>query len=295
MSLIDEDVLRTRPWIERIRLRHAIKVKGVNGDPLDAWEAVTLPIFLPDSTNKRMAKITREFHIVQDLDCGIIFGNDVIGPEKISIDVSARSAVVKSCKNMPCQIRVTPRRKVSNHTVRCAKTTLVPARSTITLPIRHAGLNKKQHYLLMPMANNAYLPGGAYVVRSVIDGDQEFVLVTNVTDDTLNVPKGARIGTIESFDNAQETRFWPQATREMESYFCGRVAEGRRNEKISVPDVPDVIPESRFTKMAQVVKHALSKPKGSRAVHINETDDITPQQMKALREVLAKHEPLFSD
>jgi hypothetical protein len=36
MSLIDEDLLRARPWIDRIRLRRAIKVKGVNGEALDA-------------------------------------------------------------------------------------------------------------------------------------------------------------------------------------------------------------------------------------------------------------------
>ena len=94
-----------------------------------------------------------------------------------------------------------------NHTARCAKATVIPPRSTCVLPIRFAELKTRQDYLLLPVANNAYLPGGAYVMRSVIEGDQTSVLVTNVMDHELTVPKGTRIGTVESFDNAQQTKF----------------------------------------------------------------------------------------
>src|SRR6202043_3552256 len=153
MSLIDEDLLTTLLWKKRTRLRHSIKVKGVSG-VADAWEAVTLTIYFPDATQKKMAQITREFHLVQNLDCGIIFGNDIIAPEKIVIDVAKKSAVIQSCNNLPCQLRVTPRRKVTNHTVRCSKATVVPPRSSCPLPIRFAGLKNKQDYLLLPVGNN---------------------------------------------------------------------------------------------------------------------------------------------
>ena len=182
MSLIDENQLSLLPWTKRTVLRHPIKVKGINGKSNDAWESVALSIYFPDATNKRMAKISREFHIVHDLDCGIIFGNDVIAPEKMVIDVAKKSAVIQSCKNLSCQLRVTPRRRVINHTARCAKTTILPPRSTSVLPIRFAGLKTKQDYLLVPVSNNAYLPDGAYVMRSIIDGDQSQILITNVTD-----------------------------------------------------------------------------------------------------------------
>jgi hypothetical protein len=108
---------------------------------------------------------------------------------------------------MSCQLRVTPKRHVVNHTARYSKVTVVPAKSTCLLPIRFAGLKVKQDYLLMPVTNNAYLPGGTYVMRSIIEGDQTSVLVTNVMDVPLTIPKGARVGTVESLDNAQETKF----------------------------------------------------------------------------------------
>jgi hypothetical protein len=52
---------------------------------------------------------------------------------------------------------------------------------------------------------------------------------------------------------------------------------------------------SKLAELAQSIKDKIVKPKGSKAVQINQSDDITPAQIAALREVLAKHEPLFSD
>ena len=81
-------------------MKESIKVKGYDGLPHDSWEVVVLEIYLPDITGNKFAKIKREFHIVPDLDCGIIFGNDIIGPENIEISVPKRKAVIGSCGNL---------------------------------------------------------------------------------------------------------------------------------------------------------------------------------------------------
>lgn len=171
-----------------------------------------MTIFFPDANNKQMAQITQEFHVVKDLACNVIFGNDIIAPEIFLIYVAQKTAVIHSCKNLFYQLQVSPHKKVVNHTVCCATAMVIPPRSTCLLSIRFTSLKIKQDYILLPTSNNAHLPGGMYVIRSVISGDQNSVLVTNVTDDALTIPKRARIGTVESLNNAQDIRLWESAT-----------------------------------------------------------------------------------
>jgi len=63
------------------------------------WEVIVLEAFFPDTAGKCMAKIKREFHIVQDLDCGILFGNDIIVLERITINPAVRTTTIKACNN----------------------------------------------------------------------------------------------------------------------------------------------------------------------------------------------------
>lgn len=53
-------------------------------------ESVVLYLFRPDVTNLRLAKITREFHIVRDMACGLLLGNDIIEPEDTVMDLAKK-------------------------------------------------------------------------------------------------------------------------------------------------------------------------------------------------------------
>jgi hypothetical protein len=102
MSLVDESIPALLPWIDRKVLKAPINVKGIGTIPKESWETIVMPVYLPDISGTKLAKLTREFHIVKDLDCGIIFGNDVIEPEGIIIDVRQKKASITSCNNMLC-------------------------------------------------------------------------------------------------------------------------------------------------------------------------------------------------
>ena len=64
--------------------------------PYTSKETIVLNVFLPDLSGKHFAKLRREFHIVEDLDCGLLIGNDIIEPEGIAIDLAKRKAHIRS-------------------------------------------------------------------------------------------------------------------------------------------------------------------------------------------------------
>jgi len=43
-------------------------------------ESVVMDVFFPN-VNTRLARITRDFHIVQDMDCRLLIGSDIIEPD----------------------------------------------------------------------------------------------------------------------------------------------------------------------------------------------------------------------
>ena len=81
-------------------------IKGVGNELFLSQESVVLDIFLPDVSNSRFAKITREFHIVRDMACGLLIGNDIIEPEDIVLNLAKRKMYIGSCRSMACSLRV---------------------------------------------------------------------------------------------------------------------------------------------------------------------------------------------
>src|SRR5271154_5336006 len=71
MSLVDESVLESGALSSR-KSQSPIHIKGLGDEMYLSKESVVLDVFFPDITNTRLAKITREFHIVQDMDCGLL-------------------------------------------------------------------------------------------------------------------------------------------------------------------------------------------------------------------------------
>ena len=105
MSLVDESVLESGALSSR-KSQSPVHIKGLGDEMYLSKESVVLDVFFPDVTNTRLAKITREFHIVQDMDCGLLIGNDIIEPEGIVINLAKKRMQISACDNMVCQLKV---------------------------------------------------------------------------------------------------------------------------------------------------------------------------------------------
>src|SRR5271155_22970 len=205
-SLVDKKALHSIPWWEKKNLKKieaVVGIKGVGDDsvPYTSKETIVLNVFLPDLSGKRFAKLRREFHIVEDLDCGLLIGNDIIEPEGIVIDLAKRKAHIRSCENMVCQLRL-PRRGITNYAVRTSK------RATITLgqgqmksiPIRFPDLNKHTNYTFKPGLDIAALYFKGCTPPNKLMGEQKLFSLKSVTKGniTITIPKGVRLGHIQS-------------------------------------------------------------------------------------------------
>ena len=178
MSLVDESVLESGALSSR-KSQSPVHVKGIGDEVYLSKECVVLDVFFPDGTNTRLAKITHEFHIVQDIDCGLLIGNDIIEPEGIVINLAKKRMQISACDNMVCQLKVRRKQRDSSHVViRCAQTTVVRA---------GIHLERDQVQICFPQLEKRYypfkaysnLPKGCHIFMDKMSGDWTEIIVYN--------------------------------------------------------------------------------------------------------------------
>jgi len=192
MSLVDESVLKAGAPSGKRTVKSPVHIKGIGDEMYLSKESVVLDVFFPDVTNTRLAKITREFHIVQDMDCGLLVGNDIIEPEGIVINLAKKKMEISACDNMACQLKVR-RRKERNHVVvRCAKQTVLKPGENI-VPVRFPKLEEdywfQAYYYCLP-------PCCAFYTLGRLGGDQKEIQIDNYSDEQIVIPKDKRLGYI---------------------------------------------------------------------------------------------------
>jgi hypothetical protein len=208
MSLVDESVLESGALSSR-KSQSPVHIKGLGDEMYLSKESVVLDVFFPDVTNTRLAKITREFHIVQDMDCGLLIGNDIIEPEGIVIDLAKKRMQISACDNLVCQLKVRRRQRDSSHVViRCAQTTVVPAGAgnERRVPIRFPRLEDREY----PFKVRPDLPNGCHIImQPKIDGHCTSIWVYNWSNEDVTIPKDYKFGYIELPESPQYTPVAP--------------------------------------------------------------------------------------
>src|SRR5271163_1326800 len=181
MSLVDESVIQSIPESSG-KTRHTnspVHIKGIGDEMYLSKESVVLDVFFPDVTNTRLAKITREFHIVQDMDCGLLIWNDIIEPEGIVINLAKKRMQISACDNMVCQLKVRRKQRDSSHVVnRCAQATVVRAGAHLVkeqVPIRFPQLEKRYY----PFKACSNLPKGCHLFTDEMSGHGTNIIVYN--------------------------------------------------------------------------------------------------------------------
>ena len=103
VSLADRTWLQSNlPDLKVLKMASSLKVRGVGANKYETDKFVVMSVYFPckaQDGNKVLAYIRREFHLVDDLRTQILIGNDVIGPEKIVIDVGNKTATFGNCDN----------------------------------------------------------------------------------------------------------------------------------------------------------------------------------------------------
>src|SRR5271167_4525658 len=122
MSLVDESVLESGALSSR-KSQSPVHIKGLGNEMYLSKESVVLDVFFPDVTNTRLAKVTREFHIVQEMECELLIGNDIIEPEGIVINLAKKRMQISACDNMACHLKVQRKKRTTSNriVIRCAK------------------------------------------------------------------------------------------------------------------------------------------------------------------------------
>src|SRR5437667_6047922 len=134
MSLIDNNLLSTLPGISCKSLPQPRNIKGLDKNPQASSQSATLSVYFLDKKGTTFARMTGEFHVMPQLDCEILFGNDIIVLEQMLIDPANKEVVIRACGDIKCPLRITPRKRITAHTVRCAIDTVIPPNTSCTLP-----------------------------------------------------------------------------------------------------------------------------------------------------------------
>src|SRR5271170_6057067 len=203
MSLVDESILESGALSSR-KSQSPVHVKGIGDEMYLSRESVVLDVFFPDVTNTRLAKITREFHIVQDMDCGLLLGNDIIEPEGIVINLAKKRMQISACDNMVCQLKVRRKQRDSSHLViRCAQATVVREGAHLfeQVRIRFPQLEKKYY----PFKACSNLPKGCRIFQNELSEDWTKIIVNNWSDKDVTIPKDFKLGYIELPEPPQYT------------------------------------------------------------------------------------------
>ena len=209
MSLVDESVLESGALSSR-KCQSPVHVKGIGDEMYLSKESVVLDVFFPDVTNTRLAKITREFHIVQDMECGLLIGNDIIEPEGIVIDLAKKRMQISACDNLVCQLKVRRKQRGSSHVVvRSAQSTVVPAGvfpwKRPSTRIRLPRLEDREY----PFKVRPDLPTGCYIVNPKLNGHCKDIWVFNWSKEDVTFPKDYKFGCIELPESPQYTPVAP--------------------------------------------------------------------------------------
>jgi hypothetical protein len=207
MGLINRDWLHQNCPDAAILTRTTnVSIRGINNRTQKTSTYVVLLLFVPghdkvDNT-VTLAEIRWQFHIVSDLRCKMIVGEDVNEPEGIVIDSQARKASIKACGDFPFNVRVTPmERQVLHRRVRSSKRVTVPPGSNALIPIKLKPLPGDLDDKFTPVSDKhtEYLARAGGMLRAVVDPSADAVIFRDRSHETITVQKDQYLGYVSDF------------------------------------------------------------------------------------------------
>lgn len=91
--------IATQPEISKMAI--PLKVRGIGSAKYNFDEFISVLLyFLGRNKSKQLVyvRVDRELYLVDGLKANMLIGNNIIGPERISIDIAEKIALVASCR-----------------------------------------------------------------------------------------------------------------------------------------------------------------------------------------------------
>ena len=107
MSLIDRKFLKEiLPHAVIKKSKTPINVRGIGSARHATDEYCLLDLYIPGMAigKASVAHIRREVHIVENLKAKMLMGVDILGPERMSIDIGEEKLLIRSCDGLTADI-----------------------------------------------------------------------------------------------------------------------------------------------------------------------------------------------
>ena len=195
MSIIDREFLRLQaPETKIQQMASPITIRGVGQGTYRCNEFARLDIYLQGSPT---ALIHRDVHIVDGLKAKMLIGVDIIGSERIIIDVPRRIVIVGSCRNVKIPITVAPRaeRRIKQQ-IKANNDVVVPPHAHLMIPIQQPELPPDRDLLFEPLEHVK----GVAVYTHIVDCNMTAVQARNDTNTSVVLRKDTLLGTVVEYE-----------------------------------------------------------------------------------------------
>lgn len=98
---------------------------------------ILLDIYL-DGTSKGTAArgyFRREVHVVKNLKCKVLLGMDILGAERVTLNMADKVMVIPTCQDLVVPIRIAPKLNARiRRVVHSKDQSVIPAKSVVQIP-----------------------------------------------------------------------------------------------------------------------------------------------------------------
>lgn len=176
---------------------------GVGGGKDKPKEFTVIELFFPNSAallggdvkGRRVTQITAEFQVVEELDCNVLLGRELLRGHGIRIIEDLDVIAFPDGNTTPiinADPRIRPPKKVY-----AAKGRYLKPLEEVTIEIRDPGMNSKVCLVTEPvMVDRRDRVIGGCTPRSVIRGNQKFIRFKNFSQRPIRIAKGEPLATV---------------------------------------------------------------------------------------------------
>jgi hypothetical protein len=303
-----------------------IEIRGLGNKVHLSDEYAVVDLYFPGFQGREpgLGKITREVHLVGELPCKALIGNDITDVEGFNIDIQSRICTIKSVENLACPLLITPRGKpVEHRTVRTKNDVILKRHSKTLVPVVSRKLPDDRDFHFKPYytPHTAHLAMHGAFCETALNTTSMFVVYYNNSESGIFLPANTNIGELSDWDS--NVKILREDPRVVDCLFTATKVTPTLSQALAL-DITAMQAAQVYSRAGDTYSpdpsafmiiasddsdildiYSLFPPLdecgdapsrfGPQAVHINTTDDITQEQIDRLRAVVAEFPELWED